>query len=419
MNDVQIQCKKTGDFSYEMAVEIPPTEVQKAFEKEYRSLQQKLDLPGFRKGKVPLSYIRDNYFSQVQQNTMNSLIETAYMTGLKKENLSPIKSPELEVKPAQENEKLSFKATFEVHAKVSVKSYENFTLKVKKEEPTEKEISQVIENLRNSSAEKVPVIEDRPCQDGDIIQMDLSGDVEGEKGKIPLQQDISIEIGKGSVFKEIESAVKGSKCPSTHAVEMTMPKEHSEFSNKKVLFHIQTKKIFKKVLPELNDEWAKKMKVESFDKLKQEVTLQIKQQKEQDYQKALKNKAALELIKKNPVQVPPAVLKQQEQHIKSSIRHDLKQQGATEEYIEKYIVDNKKKIDEQSHQDSQLSYLIGTLANQLNLEESEESILAYIRQHLGQNSKEENNPHFIDSIRWQRTQNNVLQYIIKKSKVVH
>ena len=419
MNNLQIQCKKTGDFSYEMAIEIPETEVQRAFEKEYHQLQQKLNLPGFRKGKVPVSYIRENYFSQVQYNTMNFLIETACTMGFKQENLNPIKSPQLDVKPVGENEKLSFKASFEVHAQVNVKHYENFTLKVKKEEPTEKEITQVIENLRDSSAEKVPVIEDRPCQDGDIVQFDLSGDVEGEKDKIPLQKDISIEIGKGTAFKEIESAMRGSKCPSSKTVEVKMPKEHSEFPNKKVLFHLHLKKLFKKVLPELSDEWAQKMKVKDLNEFKKEVTLQLQQQKEQDYQKELKTQASLELVKKNPVQIPPSVLKQQEQHVRNSIRQDLKQQGATEEYIEKYIIENQKKIDEQSQRDSQLSYLIGTLANQLKLEESKESTLQYVRQHLGQNSKEEKNEQFLNSIQWQRTQNNVLQYIIKKSKITH
>ncbi len=417
MNNLQIQCKKISDFSYEMAVEIPENEVQKAFEQEYRNLQKKLKLPGFRKGKVPFSYIRQNHFSQVQYNTMNFLIETAYMTGLKQENLNPIKSPKLDVQPVKENEKLSFKAHFEVHAQVDVQHYEDFTLKAKKTEPTDEDVSKVIENLRNSSAEVAPVIEDRPCQDGDIVHIDLSGDVEGEKDKVPLQKDISIEIGKGTIFKEIESAIKGLKCPASTKVEVQMPKEHSEFPNKKVLFHVQLKKLLKKVLPELNDEWAQKMKVKSLSELKKEVLRQLQYQKEQDYQKELKHQALLQLVDKNPVTVPPSVLKTQEQHIKASIQHDLKQKGAPAEQIEKYIKDNQDKIDQQSQRDSKLSYLISVLANKLKLEESLEATNHYIHQHLRGNSKEAKNPQFVDSVRWQRTQNNVLQYIIKKSKI--
>ena len=417
MNNLQIQCKKTGDFSYEMAIEIPKNEVQKAFEQEYRNLQKKLNLPGFRKGKIPISYIRKNYFSQAQYNTMNSLIETTYVIGIKKENLNPIKAPQLDAQSMKENEKFRFKAQFEVHAQVRVEHYENFTLKAKKEKPTKEEVSKIIENLRSSSAQAVPVIEDRPCQDGDIVHIDLSGDIEGEKDKIPLQQDISIELGKGAIFKEIESGIKGLKCFASTKVEVQMPKEHSEFPNKKVLFHIRLKKLLKKVLPELNDEWAQKMKVKNMDELKKEVLNQLEYQKEQDYQKKLKQQVVLQLEKKNPVEVPPSVLKTQEQHIRASIQQDLKSKGAKEEQIEKYIKENQDKINEQSQRDSKMSYLISALAKKLNLEESLQATEKYIHQHLGDSSKEAKDSRFVDSIRWQRTQNNVLQYIISKSKI--
>ena len=417
MNELQIQCKKTGDFSYEMAVEIPENEVQKAFEQEYRNLQQKLNLPGFRKGKVPVSYIRQNYFSQVQYNTMNSLIEMAYTTGLKKENLNPIQSPKLDVQPVKENEKLAFKAQFEVHAQVHVQHYENFNLKVKKEKPTDEEVSKIIENLRHSSAETAPVIEDRACQDGDIVHVDLSGDMEGEKGKIPTQKDVPIELGKSAVFKEIESALKGLKCPASTKVEVQMPKDHPEFPNKKILFHIQLKKLLKKVLPEVNDEWAKKMKVKNVEELKKEVLKQLENQKEQDYQKELKNQAVLQLVEKNPVKVPPSVLESQLQNVKASIQQDLQKQGASKEQIEKYIQENQDKINEQSQRDSKLSYLMGTLANKLNLEEPIELTRQYIEKHLGPQSKELKDERFVDSIRWQRTQSNVLQHIISKAKI--
>jgi len=401
MDNIQIQCKKTGHLQYEMQVQIAPEEVQKAFSQGYRHFQQKVSLPGFRKGKVPVDYIRKNYFSQVQSGVAQNLVEKAYLSGLKESKLNPAGSPRFfDLQPVKEGSAFHFKVHFETHPNVTVKQYENLQIKAKKSSPSDKEVQQIIENIRNSSAQIKTVEQERPCKKGDIVFMDLSGQVEGGKS-LPPQKNIPVELGKGAVFKDIETAIISMKIKEEKEVETRFPKGHSRFPDKKVTFKIQLNKISEKILPEVSDQWAQTLKAKDLSDLKNTILKELEQQAEQSYQNELRQKALEQLIEKNPMELPESVIQSQREHIQQDIVQRFRQQKASDQQVEKYIKDHEQDILKKSKWNAQVAYLVQALSRQLNIK---------VPEHQGKPMEE--------SMRWRYLQSRILNLIVQKARII-
>ena len=399
MDNIQIQCKKIGHLQYEMQVHITPEEVQRAFHQGYRRFQQKVSLSGFRKGKVPVGYIKKNYFSQIQSDVVQNLVEKAYLSGLKENKLNPAGSPRFDFQPIKEESAFHFKVHFETHPDVQVNQYENLQIKAKKSTPSDKEVQKVIENIRNSSAQIKAITQERPCQKGDIVFIDLSGQVEGGTS-LPLQKNIPVELGKGSIFKDIETAILSMKIKDEKEVETSFPKEHPEFSDKKVTFKIQLNKISEKILPEVSDKWAQNLKAKDLSDLKNTILKELEQQAEQSYQNELRQKALEQLIEKNPIELPESIIQSQKEHIQQDIVQRFKQQKASEQQIQKYIKDHEQDILKKSKWNAQAAYLVQALSKQLNIKVPE-----------NQDKPME------ESMRWHYLQSRVLDFIVQKAQI--
>ena len=400
MDNIQIQCKKIGHLQYEMQVQIPLEEVQKAFHQVYRRFQQKISLPGFRKGRIPIDHIKQNYFSQVQSDVVQKLVEKGYLFGLKENKLNPTGSPQFDFQPVKEEEEFHFKVRFETHPEIQVKHYENLKIKAKKSIPSDKEVQNVIDNIRNSSAQIKSIEDERLCKVGDIVHIDLSGQIEEGKS-LPLQKDIPVELGKGGIFKDIEKALISMKIKEEKEVKTRFPKEHPEFPDKKVTFKIQLNKISEKILPEISDQWAQQtLKAKDLSDLKSTILKELQSQAEHAYQNELRQKALEQLIEKNPIEPPESVVQSQKEHIQQDIEQRLKQQKAPEEHIQKYVKEHEKDILKKSKWNAQAAYLVQALSKQLN-----------IRVPSNQGKPME------DSMRWHYLQSKVLDSIVQKAQV--
>ena len=210
MEPFHTECRNLGSLRYEMSLKVSAVQVQKAFDREYKNVQKKLSLPGFRKGKVPLDHIRRNYSEKIKYDVAQSLLEEGYALGLNQNNLRPAGPPKVDFKSIDENQDFQCTLLFETHPKIEVKEFENFTLKIKKSKVTDKEVDQVIEDLRESHSTLIPVLEDRPSKTGDVLAVDLSGTVEGG-AVLPPQKDFSVELGKKQVMADIENGLLGVK----------------------------------------------------------------------------------------------------------------------------------------------------------------------------------------------------------------
>lgn len=412
MESVKIQCRKLNQFKYELTAQVSQNQVQKVFDKTYRKYQQKVSVSGFRKGKVPLDYIKKNYLSEIKNDVIRDLVNELYREGIKQHQLNPIdQSPQLDIQPIREESSFDFKAQLEVHPQVEVKNFKNLKIEAKKEEVDDKKVLQVIEDLRESSAQKVPLVELRPCREGDLVSIDISGVLENGPS-LPEQKDVSVELGKKLIFPEVEKALVGSQVLEEKTIQTHFPKEHTQFPNKKVTFKIKVQKIFKKVKPEINDEWAQTLKIESVEKLKEDIRLRLNMQFEENYKEELREKVLQDLVQKNPVEIPPSLLALQKRSLLESTQKRLKNQGVSDEQIQKMIQENDKKLNQQSLFQIQAGYLIQALVQKFNFKLDREQT----RLLLEKTSQKKVDDSMVESFHWQRMQTQVLDQLIKENQ---
>lgn len=407
------ECKQLSRLKYELNFCVPAVQVQKAFDQEYKNAQKKISIPGFRKGKTPISHIRKNYFKKIQYDVLQFLIEKSYTEGLSRHNLNPAGPPQIHFKTINESEDFNCKILLEIHPKIEVNEFENFNLKIKKSQVSLKQVDQVIENLRDSHSKIFPLKKDRPAQKGDIVLIDLSGVMEDGQN-LPLQKDLSFELGKNRIMKDIEDCLIGARTGSEQKINSRFSKDHPQFSNKKVEFLVQVKKLSTKIKPDVNDEWAKKLNEKDVKSLKENIFKSLSDQAIQYDQEQLRQLALKQLMEKNPIEAPESVVMEQKKHLISSMESELKKQGLSENKIQEYIKKQDKELVKNSQKNAHASYLISTLAKRLRLEEKKDQIQDYI-----QRKKKNINSSVVENILWQRTQIKVLDYIVKKSKVTY
>ena len=141
--------EKISPLKYKAAFHAAAGEIQEAFEREYRNLRKGVSAPGFRRGKTPISYVRKNYFKEVQGRVLKALIEEGYAQTIRKNKLDPAGSAPADAQLPHENQDFKFKLIIEVHPEVQAKVFENFHLKIKKQEDIGPgQVSSVLENLR-------------------------------------------------------------------------------------------------------------------------------------------------------------------------------------------------------------------------------------------------------------------------------
>lgn len=193
MSNIETECRQINGLKYKMNICISANEVKNALNKQIRHWQNKVNLPGFRKGKVPEDYIRKNYFDHIQIEATEALIETAFSSGLSKDNLSPAGPPKMDFKPLDEQKDFKCELTFEVHPKVEVKKYEGFKVKVKKEEVKESQVDKVIEDLKKTHPLKKESKKDELDKSGsqsDVSEEDLWAQSLNEKDISSLRKNI-------------------------------------------------------------------------------------------------------------------------------------------------------------------------------------------------------------------------------------
>lgn len=393
-----------------MAVCVLADYVQKALDQSCRKLQKEVSIPGFRKGKTPLGYLRQHYWSNIKQDALRYLAEKAYKEGLKQEALYPAGQAQFDFKPLKEGQDFHFKARFEVHPQPEVKNFENLKIQIKKPEVTEEKVQQVIENLRDSSAKKEE--KQGPCQMSDVVCIDISGVVEGGQA-LPQKNDFLVEVGKNLIFKDIEQALIGMQAGQEKKVETRFPKEQIDLAGKKAAFHIKLKKVFKKIKPEVNDQWVQTLKAENVEQFKKEIKERLKSQAEQDYQEELREKALNELIQKNSFEVPPSILAVQKQRYIDETQKKLKKQGFSEKQIQEWIRKYDKNLEKKSLYHVQAGYLIQSLAEKFNIQRD----IQHTQDLLENKMRRKVDSSMVQSFHWHSIQSQVLDIIIQKAQI--
>lgn len=421
------QLEKLEGLFYKLQIEVPAEKVQTAFENAYKHIQKTAKLKGFRPGKAPLSAIKSMYGEKVTDDVLNQLVSEFYQSALKEHGMEPLGYPKLDFKNLNQDKSFEFSAEFEVRPDVKLKKYEG--LKVEKEKLiiNETQVQDVLENVRNSNAELVPVFEDRGALQGDSADINFDGYVEGAPLPGGKADNHILEIGSGQFIEGFEENVIGMKIGEEKEINLKFPEEYhnNEIAGKPVLFKVKLNGLKKKSLPEINDELAKKVgEFDTLPDLVEAIKKDLSQSEEQRIKEDLRNKILRKLVEENPVEAPESLKSQQKQMIIDDVKQRLSQQGMNEKEFEDYKEKWASDFEDSAQFMVQSTFLVDALADKLEFRATPKDIENKIQDYSKETGIEmaRLNEFYNDAdkrsrLGFQLTEEKVVSYLIEKAEI--
>lgn len=370
-----------GGLKRKLDIQLSSEQVQQGFNEAYREKQKKINLPGFRKGKVPLSHIRSLYYEEIKRDTIVNLINEFYKRALEQEKLKPAGDPKIDLKSnIEEDQAFGFSAVLEIQPEINIDK--EFRVQITKPPVAveEKEVDQSLENIRAASAKFESVTEERGVNWGDIVELEIKelSDPIGIENKplLEIKKEHSLEM-KGLVEGIVGMRSGGKKEIS---VELSEKYPVKEKAGKSADLEVTLLAIKKRVLPELNDEFVKKFKCKDIQEMKLFIRRTLEKEKQDKAYDKMKEEVLKQLVEKKPVSLlPEVVVEDQKKAVISSVVSRLQDAGMKEEDIEKYKKKYKEDFQKQARFMVHSSYLIYALAKKLNVSVSSQEVKMYLQ----------------------------------------
>lgn len=297
----------------ELTIEVPAQEVAQAAESVARDLQKYARIPGFRPGKAPLSLIRQRFAGEIHEQVLQNLIPDHFRSRVEAEKLEPVARPAIEDVHLHDNEPLRFKAVFEVWPEFELQDYQGLEVEYEAPEVTDSEIEKAIERLREQQATFNPV-EGRTLADGDFAEISFEGRPVGGKGNPVKVQDVLAEIGGKDTMPEFTEKLRGQTAGAELSFPVTYPAEYGDqrLAGKTLNYQLKVHAIKQKVLPELNDDFAKDLgQFETLDQLRNDLRTRLLNQKQRRADREAKDKLLDALVAGYDFPVPEALVEKQ------------------------------------------------------------------------------------------------------------
>ncbi len=287
-------------------VEVPTERVADRVEAVFREWGQKLQLPGFRRGRVPREVIRRRFEAEVNEEVLRALIPDSYQEALTQAAIEPVSQPAVEDIHFHAGEPLRYRAVVEVKPPVTVQDYRGMALERETIEVADQEVERALEYLREDAAEYVPM-EGWPALKDDLVILDHEGTVNGKPFKGGNGKNLTVALGHEGYLPGFAEQLMGTQKGETKQFSLQMPADYprKELAGKSVEFRVTVKEVKKRRVPELNDDFAKSVgDVETLAALRDKLREQLQQRKTREQDAALKRALVDKLVQQTAIEVP-------------------------------------------------------------------------------------------------------------------
>jgi trigger factor len=327
---MQVTVSRISPVIMELQVEVPADTVKTEVDKAFHALSKKSHIKGFRPGKAPRDVLSRLFGPQVQNDVANALVNNTLPRALADKNVTPVNMPNVEAGTVNPKEAFSFKARFEVAPDIEEVKYEGFELFRPKSEVTDTMVDEQIERLRLGMANLKAPEPARASKAGDILVIDFTLSVDGKEIKDGGGQGVQLELGAGQVLPELDSALTGKSLGDKMDVEAKFPEKHPrpDFAGKTGTFAVTLSDMKEKVLPALDDEFAKDVgQFQTLVELRADVHTRLEKAVKDQTDVAVAEQIVEKLNESNPLDVPPSLVEQQCKMMEQEILQQARRQG--------------------------------------------------------------------------------------------
>jgi trigger factor len=293
-----------------LLVELPLDQVAATMETTLREWRRRLQLPGFRRGKVPPEIIQRRFQSDLKEEVLRELIPESYRQALAQTDLTPVGQPRVEDVHFHDGEPLRYRAVVEVKPPVEVRDYRGIPLERKPVQVSDEEVERALEHLREDAAEYVPM-EGWPAMREDLVILDHEGTVHEKPFKGGSGKNLTLILGHGGYLPGFEEQITGMQKGDTKQFRLVFPEEYprKDLAGRTAQFTVKMKEVKKRRVPDLNDEFARTVgDVDSLAALRDKLRQRLTERKGQEQDAELKRMLLEKLAAAHEVELPETLV---------------------------------------------------------------------------------------------------------------
>ena len=338
-----------------LTIEVEQAQVQEAVDQAFKKVVKTVNLPGFRKGKVPRKLFEARFgVESLFQDALEILFPTVYGQAVGETGISPVDRPEVDVEKMGKDENWVIKATVTVKPEVVLGDYKGISIEPKEFTVTEEDVENELSKMQERSAE-LNVIEDGTVENGDYAIIDFEGFVDGEAFEGGKGDNYSLEIGSNTFIPGFEEQVIGMAKGEEKDVQVSFPEDYhaKELAGKPATFKVKIGDIKRKSLPALDDEFAKDVsEFETLEELKADIKNKLEKKAEEDKDN-YERQAIIEKVAENAtIDIPEIMIEHEVDHMVKDFEQRLLSQGINLDLYYQFTGLDEEKLREQMKADA-------------------------------------------------------------------
>lgn len=413
-------------------VVVPAADIAAARDQRLASLAKDIRLPGFRPGKVPMGVVKQRYGSAIMGEVLEEQVQSATKNVVDERGLRPAMQPKIELVNFSDGADLEFKIELEQLPEIPLPDFSAIELEKPVAKVGDEDVTKALEGIAARNRSMEDVAEDRPAAQGDVVVTDFVGRlVEGETVGEPFPggtgNDMPVEIGGSGFIPGFAEGLDGIKVGETRHVDVTFPAEYgaAELAGKPARFELTAKKLQKPVNAALDDDFAKKLGLESLDELKKRVTETLQGEYDQLSRLNVKRKLLDALSAQASFEVPPSMVDAEFAQIWQRVEADLKAGRLDDEDKDKDEETLKSEYRAIAERRIRLGLLLSEIGRTNNIQVSNEELSRAMRteaqRYPGQERQVleffQKNPQAIENLRAPIFEEKVVDFMLELAKV--
>ncbi len=347
---MNVTVEKLSPVVVEFQVEVPADRVKTEVDKAMANVQRSARVKGYRPGKAPRQVIEHLYGGRVHQDVAQRLVDETLQKALAEKSVQPLNKPAIAPTELRPSFPFLYKARFEVRPEIAQVNWKGFPVTRPKVAIEAAAVDAEIETLRRTHSTLQAPEPERPAKTGDVAEITFTLSVDG-KVKETVESPIEAELGGGQIVKELDEALAGMKIGDEKDVEVGFPDRHpnAELRGKKATFRVVLKGVKERVLPNVDDEFAKDCgDYADLAALRASIQERLEAQAKQAGDDKVAEQLVVELCKANPIPVPPSLVEQQaavtEREFAQSARRAGQRFDLTQEVHQRVLADAEVKV---------------------------------------------------------------------------
>ena len=348
---MNVTTEKIENHKVVLTIEVPAEELDKGIKAACKSLANRVNIPGFRKGKAPRRILEMNIGKEaILDEAFDRVAQKAFDEALKQENLDPVDRPQVDIVTLEEGKDVVFKATITPVPEVTLGEYKG--LKVAKDavEVKDEQVEEQVKNILNHHAKMVDAEEGATVANDDFITLDFKGEVDGVAFAGGEGKDYPLQIGSHSFIDTFEDQLVGLKVGEEKDVNVTFPEEYhaKDLAGKAAVFHCKINSIKHKEMPELTDEFVKaSTSYESIEDMKAKLCENIEKNAQREADTKRRNEILKQATDNITVDIPEVMVENRVSNMIQELSVNLENQGMNLDAYLKYANMDMAKLREQ------------------------------------------------------------------------